>query len=200
MGDDRQYAPATLRNRDFILDVLRDVLPMTGVILEIASGSGEHIVYFARNFSALVFQPSDPDPGARLSVAAWASAAGVTNVRAPMALDVSEPVWPIASADGIICINMIHISPWEATPGLMRGAAAILPPGSPLYLYGPYLREGVATAPSNQAFDRSLRDRNSDWGLRNLEVVATTAYSAGFSEPVITEMPANNLSVVFRRV
>jgi hypothetical protein len=146
MGHDRRYAPATLRNRDFILDVLRDVLPKTGVILEIASGSGEHVVHFARNLPSLVFQPSDPDPGARLSVAAWASAAGVTNVRAPMALDVSEPVWPIASADGIICINMIHISPWEATPGLMRGAAAILPPGSPLYLYGPYLREGVATA------------------------------------------------------
>jgi hypothetical protein len=200
MGDDRQYAPATLRNRDFILDVLRDVLPMTGVILEIASGSGEHIVYFARNFPALVFQPSDPEPDALLSVAAWIKATGVTNVRAPIALDALHSVWPIASADGIICINMIHISPWEATVGLIKGAAAILPPGSPLYLYGPYLREGVATAPSSQAFDRSLRDRNSDWGLRNLEVVATTAYSAGFSEPVITEMPANNLSVVFRRV
>jgi hypothetical protein len=146
MGDDRQYAPATLRNRDFILDVLRDVLPMTGVILEIASGSGEHIVYFARNFPALVFQPSDPEPDALLSVAAWIKATGVTNVRAPIALDALHSVWPIASADGIICINMIHISPWEATVGLIKGAAAILPPGSPLYLYGPYLREGVATA------------------------------------------------------
>jgi Protein of unknown function (DUF938) len=188
MSEDRQYAPATLRNRDFILDVLRDVLPATGVILEVACGSGEHVV-----------QPSDPDPDARLSVAAWARAAGVTNVRAPIALDASEPVWPIASADGIICINMIHISSWEATLGLMKGAAAILPSASPLYLYGPYIRERFATAPSNQAFDRSLRDRNANWGLRDLEAVVVTAQSAGFSAPVITEMPANNLSVVFRR-
>ena len=112
MDDDRQYAPATLRNRDFIVDVLRDVLPTTGVILEIASGSGEHIVHFARNFPALVFQPSDPEPGALLSVAAWVKATRVTNVRAPIALDASHSVWPIASADGIICINMVHISPW----------------------------------------------------------------------------------------
>jgi hypothetical protein len=121
-------------------------------------------------------------------------------VSAPIAQDASNLVWPIAAADGIICINMIHISPWEATLGLMRGAAAILPPGSPLYLYGPYLREGIPTARSNQAFDRSLRDRNPNWGLGDLEVVAAMAYSAGFSRPVITEMPANNLSVVFRRV
>jgi Protein of unknown function (DUF938) len=200
MSDDRQYAPATLRNRDFILDVLRDVLPMTGVILEVASGSGEHVVHFARSFPSLVFQPSDPDPDARLSVAAWARAAGVTNVRAPIALDASEPVWPIASADGIICINMIHISPWEATVGLIKGAAAILPSASPFYLYGPYKREGFATAASNQAFDRSLRDRNPTWGLRDLEAVAATAQTVGFSGPVITEMPANNLSAVFRRM
>ena len=200
MSDERQYAPATLRNRDFILDVLRDVLPMTGAILEIASGVGEHVVHFARNLPNLVFQPSDPDPDARLSVAAWVKATGVTNVRAPIALDASNPVWPIASADGIICVNMIHISPWEATVGLLKGAAAILPPASPLYLYGPYLREGIATAPSNQAFDRSLRDCNSNWGLRDLEAVAATAQCVGFSAPGITEMPANNLSVVFRRM
>jgi Protein of unknown function (DUF938) len=200
MIDVRQYAPATLRNRDFILDVLRGVLPMTGVILEIASGSGEHVVHFARNLPSLVFQPSDPEPDAVLSIAAWVEAAGVTNVRPPLALDTSNPVWPIASADGIICINMIHISPWEATLGLMRGAAAILPPGSPLYLYGPYLREGIATAPSNQTFDRSLRNRNATWGLRDLEAVTTSAQSVGFCAPAITEMPANNLSVVLWRV
>ena len=200
MGDDRQFAPATLRNRDFILDVLRDVLPTTGDILEVASGSGEHIVHFARNFPALVFQPSDPEPDALLSVAAWVKATRVTNVRKPILLDASQSVWPIASADGIICINMVHISPWEATLGLIKGAAAILPPASPLYLYGPYIREGFATAPSNQAFDRSLRDRNPTWGLRDLEAVAAMAQSVGFSAPVITEMPANNLSVVFRRV
>ena len=200
MSDGRQYAPATLRNRDFIVDVLREVLPTTGVILEIASGSGEHIVRLARNFPALAFQPSDPELEARLSVAAWVKAADVKNVRAPVALDASKSVWPIASADGIICINMTHISPWEATRGLLKGAAAILPPASPLYLYGPYTREGVATAPSNQAFDRSLRDRDPNWVLRDLEAVAAIAHSAGFTEPVITAMPANNLSVVFRRV
>jgi Protein of unknown function (DUF938) len=168
MSDDRQYAPATLRNRGFILDVLRDVLPMTGVILEIASGSGEHIVYFARNLPSLVFQPSDPDPDARLSVAAWVTATGVTNVRAPIALDALHSVWPIASADGIICINMIHISPWDATVGLIKGATAILPSKSPLYLYGSNKREGFTTAPSNQAFDQNLRDRDSNCGLRDL--------------------------------
>ena len=200
MGDDRQYAPATLRNRDSILDVLRDVLPTTGVILEVASGSGEHVVHFARNFPNLIFQPSDPELDTRLSIAAWVKATGVTNVQAPIALDASNPVWPIASADGIICINIIYISPWEATLGLLKGAAAALSPASPLYLYGPYTREGFATAPSNQAFDRSLRDRNPTWGLRDLEAVAAIAQSVGFSAPVITEMPANNLSVVFRRM
>ena len=200
MSDDRQYAPATLRNRDFIVDVLRDVLPMTGVILEIASGSGEHIIHFAKHFPALVFQPSDPDPDASLSIAAWVKAAGVSNVRAPVALDASQSVWPISSADGIICINMVHISPWEATLGLIKGAAAILPSASPFYLYGPYKRAGFATAPSNQAFDMSLRDRNPNWGLRDLEAVAAMAQSVRFSAPVITEMPANNLSVVFRRM
>jgi hypothetical protein len=182
MSDDRQYAPATLRNRDFILDVLRDVLPRTGVILEIASGSGEHIVHFARNFPTLVFQLSDPEPDARPSVAAWVKATGVANVRAPIALDASHSVWPIASVD------------------VIKGGAAILPPASSFYLYGPYIREGFATVPSNQAFDRSLRDRNPSWGLRDLEAAAAIAQSVGFSAPVITEMPANNLSVAFRRM
>jgi Protein of unknown function (DUF938) len=142
MTDHRLYAPATVRNRDFILDVLRDVLPTTGVILEIASGSGEHVVHFARNLPSLAFQPSDPEPEALLSVAAWVKAAQVTNVRTPIVLDASQPRWPIASADGIICINMVHISPWDATSGLITGAAATLPPGSPLYLYGSYKRKG----------------------------------------------------------
>ena len=200
MGHDRRYALATLRNRVLILDVLRDVLPTTGIILEVACGSGEHVVHCARNLPSLVFQPSDPDPDARLSVAAWAKAIGVTSVRAPIALGALHSVWPIASADGIICINMIHISPWEATVGLIRGAAAILPPGSPLYLYGPFKREGFAMVPSNQAFDRSLRDHNPHWGLRDLEAVAAMAQSVGFLAPVVTEMPTNNLSVVFRRM
>jgi hypothetical protein len=199
MTDHRQYAPATVRNRDFILDALRDVLPTTGVILEIASGSGEHVVHFARNLPSLAFQPSDSEPEALLSVAAWVKAAEVTNVRAPIVLDAFQSPWPIASAGGIICINMIHISPWDATVGLIRGAAAILPRGSPLYLYGPYKRKGFATARSNQAFDQNLRDRNPTWGLRDLEAVAAIAQSAGFSVPTVAEMPAKNLSVVFRR-
>ena len=200
MNDSRQYAPATLRNRDFILGILRDVLPTRGVILEIASGSGEHVVHFARHLSNLVFQPSDREPDALHSVGAWVKATRVTNVRAPMVLDASQSPWPIASADGIICINLVHISPWDATLGLIRGAAAILPPTAPFYLYGPYKREGFATTPSNQAFDRSLRDRNPTWGLRDLEAVAAIAQSVGFSVPTITEMPANNLSVVFYRI
>ena len=148
-----------------------------GVVLEIASGSGGHIVHFARNCPGLVFQPSDPEPDALLRFAAWVKATRVTNVRVPIALDASHSVWSIASADGIICINLAHISPWEATLGLIKGAAAILPPASPLYLYGPYKREGFAMVPSNQAFDRSLRDRNPTWGLRDLEAVAATAQS-----------------------
>ena len=200
MNDRRQYAPATLRNRDFIVGVLRDVLPTKGVILEIASGSGEHVVHFARNFPSLSFQPSDREPDALQSIAAWVKASRVTNARAPMVLEVSQSPWPIASADGIICINMVHISPWESALGLVRGAAAILPPTAPLYLYGPYKREGFATASSNQAFDRSLRDRDPTWGLRDLEAVAAAAQSVGFSIPTIIEMPANNLSVVFRRI
>src|SRR5271165_689475 len=200
MNDPREYAPATLRNRDFILGILREVLPTRGVILEIASGSGEHVVHFARNLPSLVFQPSDREPDALRSVAAWAKATRVANVRAPMVLDASRSPWSITSADGIICINMVHISPWDATLRLIRGAAAILPRTAPFYLYGPYKREGFATASSNQAFDRSLRDRNLAWGLRDLEAVAATAQSVGFSLPTITEMPANNLSVVFHRI
>jgi hypothetical protein len=200
MNDHRQHAPATRRNRDPILDVLRTVLPRTGVVLEIASGTGEHVVHFAQNLAGLIFQPSDPDPDALLSVSAWVKATGVTNVRPPVILDASQPRWPIVSADAIICINMVHISPWDATVGLMKGAGAMLAPGSSIYLYGPYKREGIPAAPNNEAFDRSLRDHEPTWGLRNLNAVAALAQSVGFSAPVVTEMPANNLSVVFRRM
>jgi Protein of unknown function (DUF938) len=200
MIDHRQHAPATVRNRDFILGVLRDALPTKGVILEVASGSGQHIVHFAEHLPALIFQPSDPEPDSLRSIAAWTSASRVPNVRTPVHLDASQSPWPITAADGVLCINMVHISPWEATLGLMRGAAAILPPASPLYLYGPYRRKGSATAPSNEAFDASLRYRNPNRGLRDLDAVAAIGRSVGFSDPVITEMPANNLSVTFRRM
>ena len=200
MTDHRQQAPAAARNRDPILAVLRGVLPEAGTVLEIASGSGEHVLHFARALPGLVFQPSDPNPEARRSIAAWAAESGLANLRPPLALDAAAPSWPLTAADAVLCINMIHISPWAATEGLMRGAASILPPGGPLYLYGPYRRAGVATAPSNEAFDRDLRGRDPAWGLRALENVAILAATAGFSAPAVTEMPANNLSVVFRRL
>jgi hypothetical protein len=200
MIDRRLQYPATERNRDAILDVLRDVLPEAGLVLEIASGSGEHVVHFARAFPGLTFQPSDPEDAALHSIAAWTQDTGAANVLPPVMLDAASDRWPVAKADAILCINMIHIAPWRATEGLIRGAATLLPQGAPLYLYGPYRQTGVVTAPSNEAFDDSLKARNPEWGLRDLETVASLARDVGFSAPVVTEMPANNLSVVFRRV
>ena len=200
MTDRRLQYPATERNRDVILDVLRGALPATGLVLEIASGSGEHVVHFAQALPNLTFQPSDPEDAALQSIRAWTQNTGAANVLPPVMLDATSHHWPIASADAVLCINMIHISPWQATEGLMRGAAKILSTGAPLYLYGPYRRAGVVTAPSNEAFDGSLKARNPEWGLRDLEVVAALARDEGFSAPATTEMPANNLSVVFRRL
>ncbi len=200
MTDHRLQYPATQRNRDVIVDVLRDILPTTGLVLEIASGSGEHVVHFANALPALTFQPSDPEAGALRSIAAWIDNSGATNIRPPLLLDASAESWPVTAADAILCINMIHISPWRATEGLMRGASRILKSGAPLYLYGPYRQTGIVTAPSNEAFDESLKSRNGEWGLRELDAVANLARSAGFSGPRVIEMPANNLSVVFRRV
>ena len=200
MTDARRYAPATQRNRKPILDLLRGVLPARGLVLEIASGTGEHVVHFARELPGLTFQPSDPEPSARGSIAAWTAAENLTNIRPPMALDAAKTPWPVASADAIVCVNMIHISPWESTLGLMRGAAAILPAGAPLFLYGPYIRADVATAPSNLEFDADLKRRNPAWGLRDISDVAEVARAAGFSAPAVTEMPANNLGVVYRRL
>lgn len=200
MTDTRLYYPATQRNRDAILDVLRGALPRTGLVLEIASGSGEHIVHFAQAFPGLTFQPSDPEEDTRQSISAWTHDRGLTNVLPPAMLDAASDHWPVAKADAILCINMIHISPWRATEGLMRNAARLLGEGALLYLYGPYRQAGVVTTPSNEAFDASLKTQNPAWGLRDLEVVAALAKAAGFSAPEVTNMPANNLSVVFRRV
>ncbi|MES2602738.1 MAG: DUF938 domain-containing protein [Pseudomonadota bacterium] len=199
MIDRRLEYPATLRNRDAILDVLRGVLPASGLVLEIASGSGEHVVHFAQAFPGLTFQPSDPEDAALQSIKAWTQDSGLSNVRRPVVLDASSDHWPVTAADALLCINMIHIAPWRATEGLFHGAARLLPGGAALYLYGPYRRADVVTAPSNEAFDASLKARNEEWGLRDLETVADLARSVGFSAPAITEMPANNLSVVFRR-
>jgi SAM-dependent methyltransferase len=199
MVDARQYAPSAARNRDPILDVLRDRLPEGGVVLEVASGSGEHTVHFAQAFPGLVFQPSDPDPQARASIDAWVAAAGLPNIRPAIALDATAQSWPIDAADAVLCINMIHIAPWEAAAGLVSGASALLPPGGLLFLYGPYRRDGRHTAPSNAAFDRSLRERNPAWGIRDLEAVAELAAAHGFGPPAIEQMPANNLSLIFSK-
>jgi len=198
MSDARQYAPATQRNRDVILDVLRPVLPARGLVLEVASGTGEHVVHLAGALPGLAFQPTDPNPEALASIEGWIAASGVTNVRRPLRLDATAEHWPAATADAVLCINMIHIAPWAAAVGLFAGASRILAPGAPLYLYGPYRRGGAHTAPSNEAFDQSLKTRDPAWGVRDLEAVIGLA-AADFTGPDITEMPANNLSLVFRR-
>jgi SAM-dependent methyltransferase len=195
----KREAPAAARNREPILDVLRQHLPREGLVLEFASGTGQHVVHFARALPALAFQPSDPNDSARASIDDWASTLGLSNVRPALPLDAAAAAWPVAQADAILCINMIHISPWEATVGLIEGAARTLPEGGVLYLYGPYRRAGHPTAPSNEDFDRDLKSRNPAWGLRTLEDVAALASRHGFAAPTVVEMPANNLSVVFRK-
>ena len=201
--DERLYSPSTRRNREPIAAVLRRCLPATGAVLEIASGTGEHVAWFAAQFPGVVFQPSDPGPTQRASIAAWIAATGRENIRPPLALDVTSPDWaknadipaPLAA---ILCINMIHISPWAATLGLMRGAGQLLADGGVLYLYDAYKRAGRHTAPSNAAFDESLRAQNPDWGVRDLEAVVAAAEVRGFALLEIVEMPANNFSVILR--
>ena len=195
----RQHAPATLRNREPITRVLRSVLPPAGLVLEVASGTGEHIAHFARQFPGLVWQPSDLSPGALRSVAAWSASEPLANVRPPLLLDAADGDWPIDRANAVICINMLHISPWQATMGLMAGAGRILSPGAPLYIYGPFRRSGRTLEPSNAAFDQQLRDNDTAWGLRNLAEVTACAADHGFVPDTIIEMPANNLSLVLRK-
>jgi len=195
--DARREAPAVARNRDAILAVLRGILPARGLLLEVASGSGEHALHFAAALPGLAFQPSDADAEARASIDAWAE--GAPNILPALALDAAARDWPVARADAVLCINMIHIAPWASCEGLMRGAARILPAGAPLVLYGPFKRGGAHTAPSNDAFDADLRARNPAWGVRDLEAVADQAAAVGFAPPDITPMPANNLTVAFRR-
>lgn len=199
MTDARRNAPATERNRDPILALLRRVLPECGTVLEVASGTGEHVIHFARALPELIWQPSDPDGQARASIDAWAAAAKLPNVAPALDLDASGESWPIAHTDAILCINMIHISPWKATEGLLAGAERLLIPGAPLFLYGPFLRAGIPTAPSNLAFDQSLKARDPRWGLRDLDAVVARAATYGLELEQIVEMPANNLSVLFRR-
>jgi SAM-dependent methyltransferase len=197
MTDARQHAPATARNRDPILDVLRRLAPPQGTVLEVASGSGEHAAHFAQALPGLVFQPTDPDPARRASIDAWC--AGLANVRPALALDAAGDAWPAGPFDLLLCCNMIHIAPWSAAEGLVAGAGRVLAPGGLLLLYGPFRRQGVPTAPGNEAFDASLRAQNPAWGLRDLEAVDALAQAAGLTAPGITEMPANNLCVAWRR-
>ena len=196
----RRQAPAAARNRQPILDVLRPRLPAQGLVLEIASGSGEHIVHFAEALPNLVFQPSDPSPEARASIDDWVQELTLDNVRPALALDAAGDVWPLERADTVLCCNMIHIAPWEAAVGLVVGAGRILPKDGTLYLYGPYRRGGRHTAPSNEAFDLDLRRRDAAWGVRDLEAVAALAEARDFGLPEIIDMPANNLSLVFKRL
>lgn len=201
----RQHSLPVSRNRDPILGVLKRVIAPGSRVLEIASGSGEHAIYFARHLADVRWQPSDPDPNSRASVAAWIEQEGVENPWPPLDIDVLTPDWERAvdghHYDAVVAINMIHISPWEATKGLMRGAAKVLanathtPPV--LYTYGAYKRGGQHTAPSNEAFDAWLKERDESYGVRDLEAVEAVANAAGFRLREITEMPANNLSLVF---
>ncbi len=198
-SDAKRHAPATLRNRDAIAAVLAEWLPATGTVLEVASGSGEHIVHFAATFPALDWQPSDPDPAGLVSIAAWCGEAGLAKIAPPLALDASAGEWPIEYADAILCINMVHISPWAATLGLLAGAAQLLPSGAPLILYGPYVEPDVPTADSNLAFDASLQMRDPAWGLRQIDDVKAAAAAAGLTFAERRAMPANNLMLLFRR-
>jgi SAM-dependent methyltransferase len=193
------HAAATERNREPILAVLRGVLPPTGLVLEIASGTGQHVAFFARALPALRWQPSDASPPHLESVRAWSVASGADNIAAPVPLDVERAPWPVAHADAILNINMIHIAPWSAAEALFRGAAQILPPTGVLYLYGPFKRGGQHTAQSNQRFDERLRGDDPRWGVRDLDEVEALATSVGFQAAEIINMPANNLSLVFRR-
>ena len=197
--EDRQYAPAAARNRGPILNVLRSILPLSGSVIEAASGTGEHVVHFARTFPNLNWQPSDPSREARHSIDAWIAAERLENVRPPLDLDAASDSWPIDHAAAMVCINMIHISPRASTEGLMRGASRILDAGAPLCLYGPFRRATRPIEPSNAAFDENLRSRDPRWGLRDLDEVAACASSHGFVLDRVVAMPANNLSVIFCR-
>jgi SAM-dependent methyltransferase len=197
----KQHAPATLRNREPIAAVLARELPESGTVLEIAAGTGEHAVFFAERFLALAWQPSDPSPDALASIAAYRKDYPGQNLAAPVLLDAAAPAdWPVAGADAIVCINMVHISPWAATEGLLAGAGRLLAAGGgPLILYGPFLEQGVETAPSNLDFDASLKARDPRWGLRQAEELDRLAAQHGMARSARYGLPANNIMLVYRR-
>ncbi len=198
--DPRRQSPSVERNRAPILAVLQRVLPLDAHVLELASGTGEHAVFFGETLPGVTWHTSDPDPDARDSIAAWIRSEGVANVLPPRAIDVSAAEWDVAGPfDAMVAINMIHISPWEATPGLMAGAGRLLRSGGVLFTYGPYKRGGAHTAPSNETFDQWLKQRDPRFGVRDLEDVEAAARMHEINLREIIEMPANNLSLVFER-
>ncbi len=214
--DQRQYAPATERNRQPILKVLQQVLPPSGVVLEVASGTGEHAVFLGPRLSPRYWLPSDADPSARASITAWRDHHPCDQIAAPVALDAQDPIWPVETMaqrlalnlpwapdipiTAIVNINMIHIAPWIACLGLIAGAHRILAPGGILYLYGPFKRSGRHTAPSNAQFDQMLKGQDPEWGVRDLDEVEKVAAKQGLILEKVIQMPANNLSVIFQRV
>ncbi len=198
-GGTRRKAPAAARNREPIAAVLAEELPASGLVLELASGTGEHALHFARAFPGLRWQPTDPDAEARESIAAWREAEGPGNLLAPVELDASSARWPVEHVDALVCINMAHISPVAATEGLAAAAGRLLPAGGPLVFYGPWLEDEVATAPSNLAFDADLKRRNPAWGLRRREWLDELAAEHGLERTRRVEMPANNLMLVYRK-
>jgi SAM-dependent methyltransferase len=199
MNQAARSAPAAVRNREPILRVLRNYLPRSALVLEIASGTGEHAAWFSRALPALTWQPTDHHPEALKSIAAWRDTTGLPNLLPPLQLDASAETWPVAQADAVVAINMVHIAPWTATQGLIAGAARVLTSGGLLFLYGPFREGGVHTTASNAAFDADLRARNPSWGVRDLDEIIDLASRHGIKAPERVAMPANNLSVVFRR-
>ena len=197
-ADARRSAPAASRNREPIAEVLAEWLPTSGTLLEIASGTGEHAIWFAERFPHLIWQPSDAHSDALASISAWGEASGLSNVRQPLVIDAGSGEWPIDRADAVLNVNMAHISPWAASLGLIDGAARLLPTGGPLILYGPWLKDEIETAPSNLAFDADLKRRDPAWGLRRVEDFAAAAALKGFGLAEWRRMPANNLMIMFK--
>lgn len=195
----KKHAPATIRNRDSILNVLKHTLPKNGLVLEVASGSGEHAAYFAPRLKGLTWQPSAPNPESRASISSWAEETQSYNLLTPLDLNVLVNPWPVPHADAVVCINLLHISPWAVTKSLMAGAARTLGMGGILYLYGPFKVEGKHTSFSNQAFHESLKTRDARWGIRDLAKVIYEAKIQGLKHIHRIQMPANNQSIIFER-
>jgi cyclopropane fatty-acyl-phospholipid synthase-like methyltransferase len=194
-----RHAPAAQRNKQPILEVLRRLLPGRGTVLELAAGTGEHAVWFARHLPDLTWQPSDADAQMRASIDAHAGQAGAANLRPALALDVTAAAWPLDRADAALAVNLIHIAPWAAAEGLFAGAVRVLPAGAPLVLYGPFRRGGRHTAESNARFDAFLRAQDPRWGVRDLDDVDALAARCGFDPLELVEMPANNFVMAYRR-